>query len=518
MAFDYVSSETAKTYSTSSATRSQPLTLLWGDRVEVVEHDVARQRTRVRSRGYPNEEGYGPPAVWVKDSDLGGAPILDIYFIDVGQGDAVLIVTPDWRHILIDGGYPRRANPTGKSAADFVDWKFFVEYGRSEIALDAMIASHCDWDHYGGLADLLDPSEIVVGPAIDGDLDASGVTVENFYHAGLSRWTVNGAKSLGSQEPAKDGDGEVIVDLLENRKALVDHLEGSALPALQGEWKGFLERVRESRRTSGSPTGVSRLDASDRYLPGWTPDQGNGVTIRVLGPHLAESSSGAFGLRDLGDAAINSNGHSLLLRVDYGSARILLTGDLNKQAQQRILKDMAGQWQELAADVAKACHHGSDKIAFEFLAAIRAGATIISSGDSEGHGHPRPAAIAASAMTGHADFDSSGDLVTPLIFSTEIARSVRMGTVQGLDVPARDNNPATKVTGDRLEHTWIRYQETKSGDLRPTQHQRPWGDTKIIPGIIYGLVNVRTDGNKILCATRSEKDLGWEISTFNTRF
>ena len=42
--------------------------------------------------------------------------------------------------------------------------------------------------------------------------------------------------------------------------------------------------------------------------------------------------------------------------------------------------------------------------------------------------------------------------------------------------------------------------------------------TQIAGGIIYGLVNVRTDGKKILCATRDEKNKSWEIETFQSRF
>lgn len=88
---------------------------------------------------------------WVKNSVLDGSSLLEAYFIDVGQGDGVLVRSPDGRHLLIDGGYPRSRQPTGKNAADFVDWKFFKDYGALDIDLDMMIASHCDLDHYGGL-------------------------------------------------------------------------------------------------------------------------------------------------------------------------------------------------------------------------------------------------------------------------------------------------------------------------------------------------------------------------------
>jgi hypothetical protein len=49
----------------------------------------------------------------------------------------------------------RASQPSGKNAADFVDWKFVKDYGLERIHLDVMMASHNDADHYGGLSDLL---------------------------------------------------------------------------------------------------------------------------------------------------------------------------------------------------------------------------------------------------------------------------------------------------------------------------------------------------------------------------
>jgi len=41
---------------------------------------------------------------------------------------------------------------------------------------------------------------------------------------------------------------------------------------------------------------------------------------------------------------------------------------------------------------------------------------------------------------------------------------------------------------------------------------------KVVDSIVYGLVNIRTDGNKILCATLNEGKNKWEINTFRSRF
>ena len=40
----------------------------------------------------------------------------------------------------------------------------------------------------------------------------------------------------------------------------------------------------------------------------------------------------------------------------------------------------------------------------------------------------------------------------------------------------------------------------------------------VVAGMVYGLVNVRTDGHTILRATLNEGDQKWTIKTFKTRF
>ncbi|HUF52911.1 MAG TPA: MBL fold metallo-hydrolase [Dehalococcoidia bacterium] len=147
MTTTFVGTETTGLYESQSAAKPF-LQLLWGDRTEVLSGGPGR--VKVRARG---KTGY------VSRDSLDGESLLEIYFIDVGQGDGVLVRTPDDRHILIDGGYRRSSLPTHRNAADFIDWKFAKDYQRNSIELDAMIASHCDADHYGALWDLIDPEE-----------------------------------------------------------------------------------------------------------------------------------------------------------------------------------------------------------------------------------------------------------------------------------------------------------------------------------------------------------------------
>lgn len=75
---------------------------------------------------------------------------LKIYFIDVGQGDSCLIVTPSNKRILIDGG--------GSEFGSFdVGEKILTPYllDRKIKKLDYIIISHFDSDHVGGILNVI---------------------------------------------------------------------------------------------------------------------------------------------------------------------------------------------------------------------------------------------------------------------------------------------------------------------------------------------------------------------------
>lgn len=151
--------------------------------------------------------------------------------------------------------------------------------------------------------------------------------------------------------------------------------------------------------TDGTPTPITRLSDKTRYLPGFDPQRGE-VSMRILGP-VEFSIDEAPALIDFGKDDKTTNGNSVLMRVDYGRARILLTGDLNKASQQALMEAYSGHRMEFQCDVAKARHHGSEDVSFAFLQALMPAATVICSGDGEGHDHPKPQIVAASGVTGY---------------------------------------------------------------------------------------------------------------------
>jgi len=494
MSIRYLASETSRLYKFATG-GEHIIELLWGDHLTVMASGVDGGRHKVHARG---RTGY------VDAADVGDESLLELYFIDVGQGDGVLIRTPDNRHIMIDGGFKRASQPTGKNAADFVDWKFFKDYGMDAIHLDAMIASHNDADHYGGLSDLLDVEQ-------EAELDAQSVTVEKFYHAGVAWWKKEGGgRWLGESTD----DRKYLTQLMGDRDAVLAALQTNADAALQGEWATLMKRVIATTTSTGAPTPVIRLSRETGALPGFEPGNSD-VAITILAP-VEFTIQGQPALHNFGSSESHStNGNSVLLRLDYGDTRVLLTGDLNSYSQRALLADYADDHSVFACDVAKACHHGSDDVHYKFLATMKPAVTVISSGDTERHDHPRPSIVAASAISGHVEI--VGDkLLSPLVYSTELARSLDLGKVSELTLSS--DNGAVTLQGDKLVNASVEAKVRQAGDLNPSSVTKNLKDAYIVTGLTYGLVNIRTDGKRILCATLNEGKKTWQVKELKSRF
>ena len=80
---------------------------------------------------------------------------LKIHFIDVGQGDSCLIVTPHNKKVLIDGG--------GSETGNFdIGKKVLLPYllARGIKTLDYIVVSHFDTDHVGGLLTVMEELKV----------------------------------------------------------------------------------------------------------------------------------------------------------------------------------------------------------------------------------------------------------------------------------------------------------------------------------------------------------------------
>ena len=101
------------------------------------------QQTAVQAPGTSSQSGSGAPSATTQTSAN-----VTIKFIDVGQGEAILIALPE-KTMLIDAG------PTG-SAPKIA--QVLQELGRNKI--DYLVATHPDEDHIGGMADVISSTQI----------------------------------------------------------------------------------------------------------------------------------------------------------------------------------------------------------------------------------------------------------------------------------------------------------------------------------------------------------------------
>lgn len=82
--------------------------------------------------------------VWVITLSSNRGHLLSVAFLDVGQGDAILIEAPNGNRVLIDGG-----PPSGKILSELGTMMPFFDRD-----IDLVIATHPDQDHIGGLPDV----------------------------------------------------------------------------------------------------------------------------------------------------------------------------------------------------------------------------------------------------------------------------------------------------------------------------------------------------------------------------
>jgi competence protein ComEC len=222
---------------------------------------------------------------------------LHVAFLDVGQGDAVLISSPTGQQILVDGG----PSPTALTTALGKEMPFW------DRSLDMLIMTHPDADHISGLVEVLD------------------------------RYTVGGWMDNGQSDD-------------------------------DATYAECMARLAEA----GVPRHAMR--AGDRL------DLGGGIVLEVLHPPedlMAGTES-------------DGNNNSLVLRLTWGEAEFLLTGDIGTEAEHLLL----GSTQDLSADLLKIAHHGSGgSSSVEFLSAVAPAYAVIPVGGDNRFGHPNEAVL-----------------------------------------------------------------------------------------------------------------------------
>lgn len=394
---------------------------------------------------------------------------LEIIFLDVGQGDGAVLVTPERgeheRVVVIDAGL-------GGNMDAFLNGRFRSYRGGQ---FDVAVLTHPDEDHYGGFLPVFSNPDF---------------GFDRVYHSGLVERPVPGQfEKLGGVSPPDANGIQWITDLPKDSQT-IEALFGN--PATLGRFRypAVLHAAVMNPRVESYQM-LSTDDGSQEngktYMPDFAPSDKRGYTIEVLGPFVERDGNGDPALRKIESYGETKNGHSILLRLQYGSFSVFFGGDLNAPAERFLTEKYGGQAEtkkRFGADVMKVCHHGSEKVTDEFLGAVHPSCFIISSGDSEGHVHPRPDLLGRLGRLGRGK--------APVLLSTELQRSTREledrklidGLLEGLDkltVPPPDAALKDKLRDDVLK----------------------LGRTNVE---CYGAIYVKTDGERLIAAFRIEED------------
>jgi hypothetical protein len=155
------------------------------------------------------------------------------------------------------------------------------------------------------------------------------------------------------------------------------------------------------------------------------------------------------------------NGHSVTLRINYGNVRFFLSGDLNQESMDALRSKTTPS--QLQSEVLKVPHHGSADFDLRLLKEISPVISLISSGDESSrkeHIHPRATLMGALGKVARNDVS--------LLFCTELAAFFAMrGMSQTLDAKKR---------------RYFGFERTN-----------------------FGIIHIRTDGERMLVFTHSGK-------------
>ena len=258
----------------------------------------------------------------------------EIHYIDVGQGDATLVLA-DGMSVLIDAGLPDDKNTIINYLND-----------KGVKTIDYFIITHFDKDHYGEATDVIDAFKIN-NLIIPDHIKINEDTNEDQYEY----------KKFMDKVAAKND--EIFVSIIENNDDIGQRIVCDDI--------------------------IDIDDKKDRVL-----------NVGVIDPER-EGDKADLELEFFGpvnDEYDGSNDYSIIFMLRWGATKMLFTGDAEKKAEEALVEKYGLEIDDLLdCDVYKAGHHGSKTSSSEEILEAATPKYIIISCDEKEYGHPHKEAM-----------------------------------------------------------------------------------------------------------------------------
>jgi beta-lactamase superfamily II metal-dependent hydrolase len=493
--------------------RSQPNSertafhLYFGD--EVVIESIQNGWTKIIAPARATQAGEAISGFVKGEVPVRATAILKASMIDVQQGDGMVLETPSGKIILIDGG-------DNQLFARHLAARFRARLTTREnpLPVEAIIVTHGDADHFAGL------TEIRKSETLTGSRQHKRVFIhpKRILHNGIVKGPGNLAERAQLGATVEDAQGKTFIT------TLYEDIRQSPVAARNLPFKTWISTIDHWSQQHG-PVEMRRagLDKNPAQLFDFL--QEDGIKIELHGPEVERvtppGGQPVGGLRFLKEppktallheleqedsgslsASHTINGHSVAFRLNYGNVRFLFTGDLNKESMARLEARLTQR--DLEAEILKTPHHGSADFDLAFLRKVRPVVSLISSGDESARKeyiHPRSTLMNALGAASRND--------TGLVFCTELTAFFEYRdacyTRDGLKKFFK-NHTKTSFTKQELEALF-------TGEAAGPSD----GEPAFFAGFDrtqFGLIEIRTDGERVLIFTHSGKDEVFEAYRF----
>src|SRR5687768_10699520 len=208
-----------------------------------------------------------PTRLKIKSKFVTDTRPLEIVFVDVGQGDGCVLITPERdgteRIMVIDAGKTHHM-------AEFLEQRFKIVKNAANLKFHAAIVTHPDEDHYGGFTPIFRDTQ---------------AKFKHLYHSGLVERAVTG------EFPKVGGKTKLAGDKVSYVRSLaVTDAETRALfqPAPKNYSYPNMVRHALDRGAVDNYAMVStrhgHAEDGKTWLPGFGPSHGKPYCIEILGP------------------------------------------------------------------------------------------------------------------------------------------------------------------------------------------------------------------------------------------